>query len=92
MANNGTQQKENKGRKITLLTEDDSPTAQDAIVQGQVKMGTLNVACENCFKLRKDLHEIRRKNIELRDKCNKLRSANVKLEELCQKNKIEMDE
>ena len=46
-------------------------------------MGTPTVACDNCYKLRKDLHEIRRKNIEIRDKCNKLRSANIKLEEMC---------
>ena len=54
-------------------------------------MGTL-VTCENCCKLRRDLHEIRRKNIELRDKCNKLRSANLKLEEVNQKKKVEIED
>ena len=77
--------KRGAGRDLSV----DLPTGT-AKHQGGVPVGLL--LCDNCNKLRRELHEIRRKNIELRDKCTKLRSANVKLEEQNAQKKIEIDD
>ena len=72
--------------------DDDSDSFDDLLVSqsegdhiNDTKVSQVEVQiaapCETCKQMKEKLHDLRMKNIALRDSCNKLRAQNIKLKQ-----------